>query len=137
MKKYIYLWINQYRAINGYSEADGYFFDDLGISLSSEYIVNHTFKRGMVNEGEDDELKFFINRTNESYDENFYSENVKDLKVIVGNNGAGKTTLLRLLSDIIAQNNIYSAHTEYVLLYEENCKIYKHIAFSSSPKMYR
>lgn len=127
MRKYIYLWINQYRFINGLDESEGFLFDDLGLNLSSEYTVSHILKRGNIEKGEDDELEFFIRRNNDSYDEEFYSDNIKDLKVIVGNNGAGKTTILRLLSDIIANCGLYDKHVEYVLLYEEDGRIYKQI----------
>ena len=136
MRKYIYLWINQYIPLNGYNESEGFLFDDLGLNLSSEYTVTHSLKRGNVERGEDDEIEFSISRNKDTYDENFYSDNIKDIKVIVGNNGVGKTTLLKVLSDVIAGNGFYDNVMDYVLLYEQDGCIYKQINLNDFKREY-
>ena len=123
-RKYLYFWINQYRRLDDFDETKGFLFDDLGLNLSSEYVVRHTYKK---NEISFEVSKNEIFEKNEHFIEDFYSENLIDIKAFVGNNGAGKTTLMRLVSDIISGKDYHQNDFEYVIIYtdyekEENGK---------------
>lgn len=115
-RKYLYFWINQYRRLDDFDEKRGFLFDNLGINLSSEYAISHTYLNN--------KLSFEISKNEifekkEHFIENFYSENLIDIKAFVGNNGAGKTTLMRLISDIISGKNYHQNDLEYALIYTD------------------
>lgn len=114
MRKYIYFWIKQYQSLDGFDKKQTYLFENFGINLSSEYTISHSY----------DGKTLDINiEENKDYIQNFYSENISDIKAFVGNNGSGKTSLLRLLSDIISEK--YNPNTnklEYILIYTDKEK---------------
>lgn len=115
MRKYIYFWIKQYQSLDGLDEKQTYLFEDFGLNLSSEYTVSHSYN------GKTLDIKI---EENKEYIQNFYSENISDIKAFVGNNGSGKTSLLRLLSDIISDKyNPKTNKLEYILIYANKEKI--------------
>ena len=125
MKKFIYLWINNFSRLDDFDEKKGYLFQDLGLSLSSEYKVH----------GERNELgvlEITVSK-NANYQKSFYSSNLTDVKVLVGNNGTGKSTILKTLFKIITKKGFrYNGNEEYVLVFVENKKI--HIVSSRTIK---
>lgn len=123
LRKYIYLWIDKYRNINDFDTSQGYLFDDLGINLSSEYNVSHTFKKI---EKEKNVLELKIKK-NDDYEESFYSDCIQDVKVLVGNNGVGKTSLMRIVSNIISGKESYDFQMNFVLVYIQNNVIYRYV----------
>lgn len=123
LRKYIYLWIDKYRNINDFDASQGYLFDDLGINLSSEYNVSHTFKK---NEKGKNVLELKIKK-NDDYEESFYSDCIQDVKVLVGNNGVGKTSLMRIVSNIISGKESYDFQMNFVLVYVQNNTVYRYV----------
>lgn len=109
MRKYLYFWVNKYRRLDDFDESKGYLFEDLGLNLSSEYNISHTYN-------DDKELSIKI-EDNTEYIKDFYTSTICDIKTFVGNNGAGKTSLLRLISDIISKRDVHEYDLEYVLVY--------------------
>lgn len=114
MRKYIYFWINKYRRLDDFDESKGYLFDDLGLNLSSEYNITHSYN-------DKKELNIEI-EDNKEYIKDFYTSTICDIKTFVGNNGAGKTSLLRLISDIISKRDLHENEFEYVLVYVDQEK---------------
>ena len=116
MRKYLYFWVNKYRRLDDFDESKGYLFEDLGLNLSSEYNISHTYN-------DDKELSIKI-EDNTEYIKDFYTSTICDIKTFVGNNGAGKTSLLRLISDIISKRDLheYEPNLKYVLIYID-CEI--------------
>lgn len=116
MRKYLYFWINKYRRLDDFDEKKGYLFEDLGLNLSSEYNISHTYN-------DDKELSIKI-EDNAEYIKDFYTSTICDIKTFVGNNGAGKTSLLRLISDIISKRDLHEhePNLKYVLIYID-CEI--------------
>ena len=114
MRKYIYFWIGKYRRLDDFDESKGFLFENLGLSLSSQYKVSHTY-----NEKKELDIKI---EDNKDYIENFYTSTLFDIKTFVGNNGAGKTSLLRLLSDIISHRDVHEYDLDYVLVYVDQEK---------------
>lgn len=114
MRKYLYFWVNKYRRLDDFDESKGYLFEDLGLNLSSEYNISHTYN-------DDKELSIKI-EDNTEYIKDFYTSTICDIKTFVGNNGAGKTSLLRLISDIISKRDLHEHECEYVLVYVDQEK---------------
>lgn len=110
MRKYLYFGVNKYRRLDDFDESKGYLFEDLGLNLSSEYNISHTYN------DDDKELSIKI-EDNTEYIKDFYTSTICDIKIFVGNNGAGKTSLLRLISDIISKRDVHEYDLEYVLVY--------------------
>ncbi len=115
MRKYLYFWINKYRRLDDFNESKGYLFENLGLNLSSEYNISHTYN------DEKKELSIKI-EDNTEYIKDFYTSTICDIKTFVGNNGAGKTSLLRLISDIISKRDLHEYECEYVLVYVDQEK---------------
>ena len=116
MKKFIYLWLDGYNRLDDYSQEKGYLFEDIGLNLSSEFFVSHKKKN--------DALEVRVKR-NGNYQKNFFSGNISDVKVLVGNNGTGKSTLINILFDILANNGFKCNSSEsFFILYEEGKEIY-------------
>lgn len=118
MKEYVYLWIECFNALNDLG-GEQYLFEDQGISLSSKYRVLHTYKE---NKGKYS-LTFDIEKTR--FPENFFSDEIVDIKALVGENGTGKTTLIkRLLYPIIGSGFVDSMDKKisFVLIYEDDWK---------------
>lgn len=126
MKKFIYLWLNNFSRLDDFDETKGYLFHDLGLSLSSEYNVHGERKKSGI-------LDVTISK-NDNYQKSFYSSNLTDVKVLVGNNGTGKTTILKALFDIILNKcRQYDDNKEYALVFVENKKI--HVVSSKTVKV--
>lgn len=115
MRKYLYFWINKYRRLDDFNESKGYLFENLGLNLSSEYNISHTYN------DKKKELSIKI-EDNTEYIKDFYTSTICDIKTFVGNNGAGKTSLLRLISDIISKRDLHEYECEYVLVYVDQEK---------------
>jgi hypothetical protein len=116
MKKFIYLWLDGYNRLDDYHQEKGYLFEDIGLNLSSEFFVSH--------EKKNDVIDVHVKR-NSKYQENFFSGNISDVKVLVGNNGTGKSTIINILFDIIANNGFKCKSSESIfILYEEEKEIY-------------
>ena len=117
MKKFIYLWLNNFSRLDDFDETKGYLFHDLGLSLSSEYNVNGERNKSGI-------LDITISK-NDNYQKGFYSSNLTDVKVLVGNNGTGKTTILKALFKIISKKGFqFNGNEEYALVFVEKKKIY-------------
>ena len=48
MKKFVYLWLNNFSRLDDFDETKGYLFHDLGLSLSSEYNVHGERKKSGI-----------------------------------------------------------------------------------------
>lgn len=93
MMKYLYLWIDGYIPLHEFSQKDEYLFSDFGVNLSSEFDISHTWEKEILT------LKCDCVET---FQKGFYSENIEDIMVLVGDNGAGKSSFLLALYQIIA-----------------------------------
>lgn len=117
MKKFIYLWLNNFSKLNDFDETKGYLFQNLGLNLSSEYNVQ--------SERDDRGILDITVSINDNYQKGFYSSNLTDVKVLVGNNGTGKSTILKTLFKIITKGGCqFYNNEEYALVFVENKKIY-------------
>lgn len=114
MRKYLYFWMSKYRKLDDFDAAKGYLFENLGLNLSSEYNISHTYN-------DEKELSIKI-EDNKEYIKDFYSSTICDIKTFVGNNGTGKTSLLRLISDIISKHDLHEYELEYILVYVDQEK---------------
>ena len=119
MRNYVYFWIEKFRSIGGMSQKTSYLFDDYAVNLSSKYRITHKWsKKKRI-------FSFQSFSENENMiaclEDNFYSKNIIDLKVLLGDNGAGKSSIMELLSDIISGKDSHSECT-YILVWEENGK---------------
>ena len=116
MKKYLYLWIEKYRNLDDFDESKGSLFENFGVNLSSQYIFRHEWKSKRLKIYFDEEIE-----RKENSLEYFYSENIVDLKAIVGDNGCGKTTLLTSLFHLVAEglSDPPSGMKNYALIYAE------------------
>ena len=116
MKKYLYLWVEKYRNLDDFDESKGSLFENLGVNLSSQYIFRHEWKSKRLKIYFDEEIE-----RKENSLEYFYSENIVDLKAIVGDNGCGKTTLLTSLFHLVAEglSDPPSGMKNYALIYAE------------------
>lgn len=117
MKKYLYFWIEKYRNLDDFDESKGYLFENFGVNLSSQYVFHH--------EWDSEKLKI-IKELKTDIPEFFYSENIIDIKALVGNNGCGKTTLLTSLFQFVANGvgTPPSGMGNYALLFIENDTFY-------------
>lgn len=93
MKKYLYLWIDGYIPLHEFNKDTGYLFSNFGAKLSAEYDISHKW--------ENDFLTLEGNK-NDNFQIGFYSDNIEDAMVIVGDNGAGKSSFIIALFQIIA-----------------------------------
>lgn len=109
MKKYLYFWIENYKKLN---DGSSYLFEDFGINLSSHYNICHNW--------DSSKLEIEIEEKSD-VPECFYSDNIVDLKVFVGDNGCGKTTLLTALFQLVAKGigEPPSEMGHYALVYTE------------------
>lgn len=115
MKKYLYFWVEKYQKLN---DENQYLLKDFGVSLSSHNFIRH--------EWDSEILKIDCDYPKDDSVDFFYSENIVDLKVFVGDNGCGKTTLLTALFQLVADGlgEPPAGMGNYALIYEENEKIY-------------
>lgn len=120
MKKLICLWLDHTYRIDDFDEKKGFLFNNLCLNLSSEFIVKSK-KRGSS-------IVFFVEKNNR-YQSSFYSNNITDVKVLVGNNGTGKTTILKQIFSIIS-NPVNIQRGKYALIYEEDKRIFVYSAKS-------
>ena len=116
MRDYVYFWVDTCQYVRHISEKETCLFDDFAVNLSSKYTITHKWNKKR-------RLFSFETCSNNEYmisnlKENFYSENIVDLKIILGNNGAGKSSLMELLADIISRKIIHDELT-YILVWEE------------------
>lgn len=109
MKKYLYFWIENYKKLN---DGSSYLFEDFGINLSSHYNICHNW--------DSSKLEIEIEEKSD-VPECFYSDNIVDVKVFVGDNGCGKTTLLTALFQLVAEGIGVppSGMGRYALVYTE------------------
>lgn len=121
MKEYLYLWVNHFNVLDDFElHGDNYFIEDQGLSLSSKYSITHTYKKKKTT------LTFEINKK-DNVPQNFFSDRIADIKVLVGRNGSGKTLCLkRLLYRIIANEFDVENEIEYILIYSQNGEIHYH-----------
>lgn len=124
MKNIVYFWVKQYKQLDEVNGKPVWLFDDFGVTLSSKYIIKHSWNA--------DDGIFTIEtvtkcpNANNLFDGKYYSSSIHDLKVIVGNNGAGKTSLINLLADIASGFDSHGSLT-YVVVWEDNgLKAYLH-----------
>ena len=108
MKKYISFWIDKYIPLDEFDSSGPCLFENFLVNLSSEYNV----------EKGNEEFWFKIEESQckkKKYNPSlFFSKNIFDLKVFIGDNGAGKTQLLKKLAEIVAGYN--ECEEKYVLL---------------------
>lgn len=108
MKKYIAFWIDKYIPLDEFDSSGSCLFENFFVNLSSEYCVQK----------DEQQLVFTINKSickKGGYNpSSFFSENISDLKVFIGDNGAGKTQLLKKIAKITAGYN--KCEEKYVLL---------------------
>lgn len=108
MKKYISFWIDKYIPLDEFDSSGPCLFENFLVNLSSEYYVQK----------DEQQLVFTINKSickKEGYNpSSFFSENISDMKVFIGDNGAGKTQLLKKIARIAAGYN--ECKEKYVLL---------------------
>lgn len=114
MKKYIAFWIDKYIPLDEFDSSDPCLFEDFLVNLSSEYNV----------EKESEEFRFKIEESQcrkKKYNPSlFFSKNIFDLKVIIGDNGAGKTQLLKKMAKTVA--GYYNNKEPYILVYVDDEK---------------
>ncbi|SHK89583.1 AAA family ATPase [Fibrobacter sp. UWB12] len=97
MKKYLYLWIDGYIPLHEFRKDTEYLFSNFGAKLSAEYNISHKWENGI--------LTLDGNR-NDTFQIGFYSDNIEDVMVIVGDNGAGKSSFIIALFQIITSGLI-------------------------------
>lgn len=117
MKQYVYLWINKYLPINDCDEKDGYIFSDIGINLGSKYFFSHVW------DGKEFEIK--LEKVNNNFEQNSFSDCISDIKAFVGRNGSGKTSLLDFLYRNIGEGfgDVFP-NVDYILFFiDENEEI--------------
>ncbi len=116
MRDYVYFWVEKCQYVRHVSGKEICLFDDFAVNLSSKYTITHKWDKNK-------RIFSFESCCNNGYmisslKNNFYSENIVDLKVVLGNNGAGKSSLMDILADIISKKNIHNEYT-YILVWEE------------------
>lgn len=90
----IYMYIKSYRNKNDddLENQNGFRIEDVGINFSDKFEC-----RAEKSDDEDlDGINLIIEKKQPEY-KDFYSENIKSMKVIAGKNGSGKTTLMDIL----------------------------------------
>lgn len=114
MKKYISFWIDKYIPLDEFDSSGPCLFENFLVNLSSEYNV----------EKENGKFCFKIEKSQckkKKYNPSlFFSKNVFDLKVLIGDNGAGKTQLLKKIAKVVA--NSYNHKESYILIYADDEK---------------
>lgn len=93
MKKYLYLWIDGYIPLHEFDKNSEKLFSNFGAKLSAEYEISHKWENGVLT---------LDGSRNDDFQMGFYSENIEDVMVIVGDNGAGKSSFLIALFQIVA-----------------------------------
>ena len=114
MKKIIGFWLNRTYLLNELNESEGFLFNDLCLNLSSEFIV--TCERNEQN------VNISVEK-NYRYQKDFFSKDISDVKVLVGNNGTGKTAILSNLFRIIATSK-FPQKGDYIIIYVDENKIF-------------
>ena len=102
MKKLIYFYCEDLRG-----------FEDTEFNFSSKYKIHFDKVTGILT----------INKGDENYIDNFYSENI-ELNAIVGNNGVGKSTLFKGLHDTFTTWNICYDYCNILVFQEVDIFIY-------------
>ena len=117
MRNYVYFWVEKYLPMDWMSPSSPCLYEDFGLNLSSKYRITHKwFKKKRIFSFESCDVHSYMISI---LKEDFYSENIYDLKVLLGNNGAGKSSLISFLADIISGKDSHSSYT-YILAWEEN-----------------
>ena len=117
MRNYVYFWVEKYLPMDWMSPNSPCLYEDFGLNLSSKYRITHKwFKKKRIFSFESCDVHSYMISI---LKEDFYSENIYDLKVLLGNNGAGKSSLISFLADIISGKDSHSCYT-YILAWEEN-----------------
>lgn len=114
MKRLICLWLDECNRLDILGKDGGFLFDNLTLNLSSKFVAKTEKTTSSVD--------FFV-AENENYQLNFFSSNIADVKVIVGNNGTGKTSILKNLFKILTMPHTFS-NGKYVLVFAENKEIF-------------
>lgn len=109
MKKYLYLWIDGYIPLHEFDKNSEKLFSNFGAKLSAEYEISHKWENGVLT---------LDGSRNDDFQMGFYSENIEDVMVIVGDNGAGKSSFLIALFQIVAGGLIDPQNiVNYALVY--------------------
>lgn len=108
MKKYISFWIDKYIPLDEFDSSGPCLFENFLVNLSSEYNVEK--KEGVFQF----KIKEYLCKKKKYNPSLFFSKNIFDLKVFIGDNGAGKTQLLKKIAKIAAGYN--ECEEKYVLL---------------------
>lgn len=110
MKEYIYLWIDKYKPLDDLGGTK-YLYENAEFFLSSKYEIKLEKKN---------DKRFFdvIERSN-AIPENYFSNDVIDIKAFFGTNGSGKTSLLKLLYRIISKGYGGENSCNFILIYKD------------------
>lgn len=133
MKEYLYLWIERTIPKDDLGLKKDFQIKQKGISLSSKYSEERC-----VYDKKQSSLTVKLKR-NECIP-NFFSEDLVDIKAVVGKNGVGKTTFLKqIFYQIIEEafGDVIDGRVDYILIFSENGKIsyYQSTHFKCSCKI--
>lgn len=131
MKRLVFFWIEKYQEIDFMNHEGKFLFENFGVNLSSKYHFEYDWN--------DSKKELSISK---KINENLiaYSDEIYDIKVVVGENGTGKTTLLNLIGNISSGKEKYDDLT-YAVVWEEdgsmwcygnNCKCTGGVSFKES-----
>ena len=120
MKEYLYLWIEKYMPLDDYGiNSEDYLIENQGISLSSKYEIEEPSEGAPFN---------FKIKEKDGTPDKFFSNNIVDVKAVVGRNGSGKTTLLkRLFYSLISQGELVEP-VNYVIIYKKGNDFYYNLS---------
>ena len=120
MKEYLYLWIEKYMPLDDYGiNSEDYLIENQGISLSSKYEIEEPSEGAPFN---------FKIKEKDGTPDKFFSNNIVDVKAVVGRNGSGKTTLLkRLFYSLISQGELVEP-VNYVIIYKKDNDFYYNLS---------